>query len=240
MGAGGREGPAQVLPAPEAVALRLFVTPWTAAHQAPPSMGFSRREHWSGVPSPSPEAVALPAVKTQSRSDASIGAEGGGGSQGQQGVVGRTWRKAEPTTSTASPPLGPSQSRLFLLGAGRRPQLPRPVGKRAAVRRQDAAIGVMSEEPADAGFEGVGGRPPLRLRFLLLPRPLLPPVADAHAPVQNWGWNKEKRRGRVSRGPWAPGVGRGWERALWVQASQAGGTAPRRRGRGGRSSSLPA
>ena len=31
----------------------LFETPWTAAHQAPPSMGFSRQEYWSGVPSPS-------------------------------------------------------------------------------------------------------------------------------------------------------------------------------------------
>ena len=30
------------------------VTPWTAAHQAPPSKGFSRQEYWSGVPSPSP------------------------------------------------------------------------------------------------------------------------------------------------------------------------------------------
>ena len=33
--------------------VRLFVTPWTAAHQAPPSMGFSRQEYWSGVPLPS-------------------------------------------------------------------------------------------------------------------------------------------------------------------------------------------
>jgi len=33
--------------------VRLLVTPWTAAHQAPPSMGFSRQEYWSGVPSPS-------------------------------------------------------------------------------------------------------------------------------------------------------------------------------------------
>ena len=32
----------------------LFATPWTAAHQAPPPMGFSRQESWSGVPSPSP------------------------------------------------------------------------------------------------------------------------------------------------------------------------------------------
>ena len=34
--------------------VRLSATPWTAAHQAPPSMGFSRQEYWSGVPSPSP------------------------------------------------------------------------------------------------------------------------------------------------------------------------------------------
>ena len=34
--------------------VRLIVTTWTAAHQAPPSMGFSRREYWSGVPLSSP------------------------------------------------------------------------------------------------------------------------------------------------------------------------------------------
>ena len=34
--------------------VRLFSTPWTAAYQAPPSMGFSRQEYWSGVPLPSP------------------------------------------------------------------------------------------------------------------------------------------------------------------------------------------
>ena len=34
--------------------VRLFATPWTAAHQAPPPMGFSRQEYWSGVPLPSP------------------------------------------------------------------------------------------------------------------------------------------------------------------------------------------
>ena len=36
--------------------VRLWATPWPAAHQAPPSMGFSRQEYWSGVPLPSPEA----------------------------------------------------------------------------------------------------------------------------------------------------------------------------------------
>ena len=34
--------------------VQLFVTPWTAAYQAPPSMGFSRQEYWSGWPLPSP------------------------------------------------------------------------------------------------------------------------------------------------------------------------------------------
>ena len=34
--------------------VRLLTTPWTAAYQAPPSMGFSRQEYWSGVPLPSP------------------------------------------------------------------------------------------------------------------------------------------------------------------------------------------
>ena len=33
--------------------VRLLPTPWTAAHQAPPSMGFSRQKYWSGVPLPS-------------------------------------------------------------------------------------------------------------------------------------------------------------------------------------------
>ena len=34
--------------------VRLLATLWTAAHQAPPAMGFSRQEYWSGVPLPSP------------------------------------------------------------------------------------------------------------------------------------------------------------------------------------------
>ena len=34
--------------------VQLFATPWTAAYQAPLSMGFSRQEYWSGVPLPSP------------------------------------------------------------------------------------------------------------------------------------------------------------------------------------------
>ena len=37
--------------------VRLFAIPWTAAYQAPPSMGFSRQEYWSGVPLPSPQEL---------------------------------------------------------------------------------------------------------------------------------------------------------------------------------------
>ena len=40
---------------------RLLATPWTAAYQAPPSMGFSRQEYWSGVPLPSPREALGPA-----------------------------------------------------------------------------------------------------------------------------------------------------------------------------------
>ena len=40
--------------------VRLVVTPWTAAHQAPPSMGFPRQEYWSGLPLPSPQGKRKP------------------------------------------------------------------------------------------------------------------------------------------------------------------------------------
>ena len=43
--------------------VRLFTTPWTAAYQAPPSMGFSRQKYWSGVPLPSLWMSLGPLVK---------------------------------------------------------------------------------------------------------------------------------------------------------------------------------
>ena len=39
--------------------VRLLATPWTAAYQAPASMGFSRQKYWSGVPLPSPKEYLL-------------------------------------------------------------------------------------------------------------------------------------------------------------------------------------
>ena len=40
-----------------------FVTPWTVAYQAPPSMGFSKQEYWSGLPFPSPGDLPDPGIK---------------------------------------------------------------------------------------------------------------------------------------------------------------------------------
>ena len=48
--------------------VQLFVTPWTVAYQAPPSMGFSRQEYWSGVPFPSPGDVPDPGIEPRSPS----------------------------------------------------------------------------------------------------------------------------------------------------------------------------
>ena len=41
---------------------RFCAAPWTAAHQVPPSMGFSRQEYWSGVPFPSPGDLPSPGI----------------------------------------------------------------------------------------------------------------------------------------------------------------------------------
>ena len=43
--------------------VRLFATPWTVAYQAPPSMGFSRQEYWSGLPFPSPGDLPNSGIK---------------------------------------------------------------------------------------------------------------------------------------------------------------------------------
>ena len=42
------------------------MTPWTVAHQAPPSMGFSRQEYWSGLPFPSPGDLPHPGMEPRS------------------------------------------------------------------------------------------------------------------------------------------------------------------------------
>ena len=46
--------------------VQLFMTLWTAAHQAPLSMGFSRQEYWSGLPCPPPGDLPNPGIKLMS------------------------------------------------------------------------------------------------------------------------------------------------------------------------------
>ena len=46
--------------------VRLFGTPWTVAYQAPPSVGFSRQEYWSGLPFPSPGDLPNPGIEPRS------------------------------------------------------------------------------------------------------------------------------------------------------------------------------
>ena len=48
--------------------VQLFATLWTVAHQAPPSMGFSRQEYWSGLPFPSPGDFPNPGIEPRSPS----------------------------------------------------------------------------------------------------------------------------------------------------------------------------
>ena len=57
--------------------VRLFATPWPVACQAPPSMGFSRQEYWSGLPFPFPGDLPDPWIEPRSpalQTDLTIGA----------------------------------------------------------------------------------------------------------------------------------------------------------------------
>ena len=51
----------------KSLCVQLLATPWTAAYQAPPSMGFPRQEYWSGVPSPSPKYPIIYEFKTDKK-----------------------------------------------------------------------------------------------------------------------------------------------------------------------------
>ena len=46
--------------------VRLFVAPWTVAHQAPLYVEFSRQEYWSGLPFPSPRDLPNPGIEPRS------------------------------------------------------------------------------------------------------------------------------------------------------------------------------
>ena len=46
--------------------IRLFATPWTIVYKAPPSVGFSRQEYWSGLPFPSTRDLPNPGIEPRS------------------------------------------------------------------------------------------------------------------------------------------------------------------------------
>ena len=53
--------------------IQLFVTPWTVARQAPLFTGFSRQEHWSGLPCPLPGDLPNPGIKSESLTSPALG-----------------------------------------------------------------------------------------------------------------------------------------------------------------------
>ena len=55
--------------------VRIFVTPWTVAHQAPLSMGLSRQEYWSGLPGPPPGHLPDPGIEPVSPASSGLQAE---------------------------------------------------------------------------------------------------------------------------------------------------------------------
>ena len=73
--------------------VRLFATPWGVAHQAPPSVGFSRQECWSGLPFPSPGDLLNPGIEPGSpalRADA-LPSEPPGKTHGEHKGLRSTW-----------------------------------------------------------------------------------------------------------------------------------------------------
>ena len=57
---------AQLIDVQSFSSVQLFMTPWTAVHQPPLSMGFSRQEYWSRLPFPSPRGLLDPGIKPAS------------------------------------------------------------------------------------------------------------------------------------------------------------------------------
>ena len=108
--------------------VRLLATPWTAAYQAPPSMGFSRQEYWSGVPLPSLVIILLQA-NTNIRREV-----------GDREGLGLSEHVQNPTEVQASSPLIPTRSgmegRLVLPSLRRRsPRAPAPGAQSPSVCR---------------------------------------------------------------------------------------------------------
>ena len=95
--------------------VRLFLTPWTAAHQAPLSTGSSRQEYWRGLPRPPPGDLPDPGIKPVSLMSPALA--------GRFFATSATWEGPDP-----APPPRKADSRCQEHQAGgERPQLPRHV-----------------------------------------------------------------------------------------------------------------
>ena len=92
--------------------VRLLATPWTAAYQAPPPMGFSMQEYWSGLPLENPNQLDL---EGRSR----------GGSQTLAGSVSPGSQRGGPGASTEQVPSRPlPTSTAVMLSLGPQAQMP--------------------------------------------------------------------------------------------------------------------
>ena len=76
--------------------VRLFATPWTVACQAPLSMGFSRQEHWSGLPCPPPGNLPNPGIEPSSLMSPAL--------VGRFFTTSATWEAPAPVHRTATQP----------------------------------------------------------------------------------------------------------------------------------------
>ena len=80
--------------------VRLFATPWTITYQAPPSMGFSRQEYWSGLPWGAIQRFDLQKKHNQTHFEGKTfwleykGLDGRGVHQRQRDSLGRSWTRA--------------------------------------------------------------------------------------------------------------------------------------------------
>ena len=72
--------------------VRLFVTLWTIAHQAPPSTGFSRQEYWSGLPRVPPGDLSDPGTERKSLRSPALA--------GKFFITSATWEAPLPTATS--------------------------------------------------------------------------------------------------------------------------------------------
>ena len=111
------------------------MTPWTVARQAPPSVGFPRQEHWSGLPFPSPRDLPHEGIKLESpalQAD-SLPSEPPGKSWGGGGVFAKRFSCSFGKTRPRVAPTRPASHRARPTGRAPKPPLRKPSHTRVLV-----------------------------------------------------------------------------------------------------------